>query len=325
VLDFLLAGSHDVLPSAATPIPVPDQSQPRPKVDQSRTKPRPVAPEKDFNKRANSLEREALPAGLFPGASKRLYDALYLRTRGAYQASRTVQATRKELMQWSGIKNIKTVNEHLKKLAGQGLIKRMNFIGEHEGSTYEVFLPEEVYLDQTQTSATPDPNRKTVLDQDQKTVWVGSGNPVENKDTSASPKTSFKTNTEIDDEAFAEFTQVMRQTVRNITGKPTSSTDATRWRELAELLTTEFKIAAARTTVSNAPAFLTEHLRRRLWKMDKKQMGGERKAASDEKPSVSAELTKDCPDCGGTGFYYPKGFECGVARCKHEQLTREGK
>jgi hypothetical protein len=35
--------------------------------------------------------------------------------------------------------------------------------------------------------------------------------------------------------------------------------------------------------------------------------------------------TSQCPDCKGTGFYYPKGVEGGVARCKHEQLREEGK
>jgi len=34
--------------------------------------------------------------------------------------------------------------------------------------------------------------------------------------------------------------------------------------------------------------------------------------------------TSQCPDCQGTGFYYPKGAEGGVARCNHEQL-KEGK
>jgi hypothetical protein len=34
--------------------------------------------------------------------------------------------------------------------------------------------------------------------------------------------------------------------------------------------------------------------------------------------------TSQCPDCKGTGFYYPKGTEGGVARCKHERL-KEGK
>jgi hypothetical protein len=34
--------------------------------------------------------------------------------------------------------------------------------------------------------------------------------------------------------------------------------------------------------------------------------------------------TSRCPDCNGTGFYYPQGVEGGVARCKHERLGKEG-
>ncbi len=34
--------------------------------------------------------------------------------------------------------------------------------------------------------------------------------------------------------------------------------------------------------------------------------------------------TSECPDCHGSGFYYPKGIEGGVARCKHQQLKRKG-
>ncbi len=41
-------------------------------------------------------------------------------------------------------------------------------------------------------------------------------------------------------------------------------------------------------------------------------------------PSATLDITQ-CPDCQGTGFYYPQGVEAGVARCKHEQLKREGK
>jgi hypothetical protein len=36
-------------------------------------------------------------------------------------------------------------------------------------------------------------------------------------------------------------------------------------------------------------------------------------------PSANLEISQ-CPDCHGTGFYYPQGIEGGVARCKHEQL-----
>lgn len=33
---------------------------------------------------------------------------------------------------------------------------------------------------------------------------------------------------------------------------------------------------------------------------------------------------KNCPDCQGSGFWYPEGTEKGVAKCKHVRLGREG-
>jgi hypothetical protein len=39
-------------------------------------------------------------------------------------------------------------------------------------------------------------------------------------------------------------------------------------------------------------------------------------------PSSNSD-TSQCPDCNGTGFYYPQGTEGGVARCKHAQLRNE--
>jgi hypothetical protein len=38
-------------------------------------------------------------------------------------------------------------------------------------------------------------------------------------------------------------------------------------------------------------------------------------------PSANRD-TSQCPDCNGTGFYYPQGTEGGVARCKHERLRK---
>jgi len=40
-------------------------------------------------------------------------------------------------------------------------------------------------------------------------------------------------------------------------------------------------------------------------------------------PSSNLDASQ-CPDCNGTGFYYPQGVEAGVARCKHERLRKEG-
>ena len=37
-------------------------------------------------------------------------------------------------------------------------------------------------------------------------------------------------------------------------------------------------------------------------------------------PASEPADTSECPDCHGTGFWYPKGVERGVSKCKHEQL-----
>jgi hypothetical protein len=42
-------------------------------------------------------------------------------------------------------------------------------------------------------------------------------------------------------------------------------------------------------------------------------------------PIVSIQVdTSQCPDCQGSGFYYPNGPAGGVAKCKHEKLIAEG-
>lgn len=108
----------------------------------------------------------------------------------------------------------------------------------------------------------------------------------------------------------------LRKTAKELTGREPSVSDAERWGELAELLSTELKLAAARTTVSNVPAFLTEHLRRRLWKTDKNPSKGQQTPGTAAPANVN-----ECPDCRGTGLFYPEGFEKGVARCRHEKLS----
>src|SRR5215204_600850 len=347
-LAFLLEGSHDepapeAVPAQTQPQPSPiltqsdddpkvgqTQSAPSPilletkdspKVAQSPPKPNPIAPERNFNKRANSLEHSALPAGQFPGASKKIYDALYVRTRGAIVPTRTVQARHRELLAWSGVKDIKTIKTHLNKLREQGLITWQTLKGEHEGSFYEVFLPEEGSPDPAQSQPNGSPDPKTDSDLAQKTGWAGLPNLVDSQGFNAPDKTSFKTNTERDDdeaEAFADFITDLRRAVREVTGREASPAERARWKELSDILITELKIAAGRTTISSVPAFLAEHLRRRLWKKEKRQIEDER---SKEQSATAAKVdASTCPDCFGTGMWYPEGFEKGVARCEHKTL-----
>jgi hypothetical protein len=137
---------------------------------------------------------------------------------------------------------------------------------------------------------------------------------------SEAPKTLIKTKEEIfDDDAARAMAKTLLQAERELTGK--NSSNSIQWRELAEVLVAELKIAAGRTTISNVPAFMAEHLRRRLWKLDKKQATREGKELPDQaslKPCIPEGQT--CPDCSNTGWWYPNGMEKGVARCTHLKL-----
>jgi hypothetical protein len=233
-------------------------------------------------------------------------------------------------MTWSGIRNIKTIEAHIRYFLTAGLMTRHGENGDAAGYSYGVVILEELPLPSPtipyQDGATPSQpisNRKTVMEGDQKTVMVGEGKPTENKDGYAEPKTSFKTNTERsdDDAALAGLNASLKRAAQEITGKELSSAESDRWQEVADVLVAELKIAAARTTVSSVPAFLAEHLRRRLWKIDKKQARAEGRELPDEVTAIALSVdASKCPDCGGSGWWYPEGEGKGVAKCKHESL-----
>jgi hypothetical protein len=202
------------------------------------------------------------------------------------------------------------VDAALEHLQNVGLISIKPLVGSLVGNEYEVFTPEEASTRISSISSTTSPIQNLVdldiLDSSISSITQS----TENTGGYTPPKTSFKTNTENDDDkAFAKFAQVMQDAAKQVTGKRINPSDKERLGELAELLATELKIAAARTTnVSSVPAFLAEHLRRRLWKTDKKQLGEEgRSEISPAKTTLSSEQARDCPDCGGSGMYYPGG------------------
>ena len=286
--------THHSPPVTTTPQPA------APQHEEQRPSP---APARDFNRRANSIEREALPQGLFPGSSKKIYDALYLRTRGANPPRARVRASRRDFLDWTDIRNIKTVDGHLRYLMGVGLIIRHWELGSTEGSQYEVRLPEEL------PRLTTTPHQSPA---DTTTHFLGSGNPqflgsggegqpVDSSTAFGDDKTSsFKTNTErADDEAFAPLVEKLKTASRDVSGKEPSKADAERWSEVAELLVTELKVAASRTMVTSPPAFLAEHLRRRLRKADARQIEREvieassRQAAGAAKPELTPEQIQE--------------------------------
>jgi hypothetical protein len=290
----------------------------------------PISPVRDYTKVPNSIRRDAVPAGLFKGKSKQLYDALYALTRGAVVPRRQIRISRPKLMKLAHIGSRVTFETNVNHLRLVGLLDVKVVTGEHDGNEYEVFIPEELEGSATMPSQTSQTNVSSQTRYAQKldrlvrleTSQTRHTLSVENTEGYVEPKTSFKTNVEKtdDDEAFALFVAQLREATKEITGKEPSPIEAKRWGELAELLVTELKIAAGRTTVSNVPSFLTEHLRRRLWKKEKRQLEEEGKSgAGAPEAEVKVDASR-CPDCFGTGMWYPGGFEKGVARCGHEKL-----
>jgi hypothetical protein len=316
--------------SAQAPPTQPNPTQPN-LAQPTPSHPNPIAATRDFNRRPNSIDRDALPAGLFPGTSQKLYNALFLKTRGAIIPIRTIQATKRELMEWSHIRSKNTIAVNLKLLCTIGWIKTHHEAGNHEGSTYEVLTFEELPSQPNPSQPNPSqahptqpiPTQEMGVDPTQNLGWVGLGKIDENKGTSGIAKTSFNTKEEInDDEAFAGLFETFSQVTTELTGKSPTASENAKWRELAEVLVVELRIAAGRTTVSSVPAFLTEHLRRRLWKVDKKR-ATEIATVEMEQGSSSAlsdEEKRTCPDCAGTNFWYPEGPDKGVAKCRHAKL-----
>jgi hypothetical protein len=266
--------------------------------------------------------------GVFKGKSKQVYDYLWSVSRAAIVPTRTVRKSRKEIKAGSGLGSMVTVDAAIEHLQSVGLLRAISSIGSLLGNEYEVFTYEEASTSTSSTSSSTSLTQKVdVLDvlesSSTRTTQV-----IDNTGSSSLPKTSFKTKEEnSDDEAFAELAEAFRQITTELTGKTPTAAEAVRWKELAELLITELKIAAGRTTISNVPAFLTEHLRRRLWKVDKRratEMAVEPEQGS--LPALTEEERKKCPDCAGTNFWYPDGPDKGVARCTHQKLhTHKGK
>lgn len=248
---------------------------------------KPTAPARDFQRVPNSITRDAVPSGLFKGTSKSTYDALYLRTRGAINPVRTMKATKRELMKWIGISHV-TIFKHLKHLEFIGLLKIEQQIGSHDGSIYEIFIPEEAQPILSHTNPSNDSLSYPIISNPNQSDAIQSNNVVsvpynnlaldrmgktlENIDENQSSKTSLKTNTKTDDEStrmsggFLLLAKRLDEATRKLTGKGVSKTEAEKWGTLADLLVLELETAAKKTdSISSVPAFLTEILRRQFF------------------------------------------------------------
>ncbi len=282
-----------------------------------------VAPESDFQRVPNSVTRRAIPEGLFRGKSKQVWDYLWSVTRGAVVPTRSTRKSRREIKAGSGLGSMVTVDAALEHLENVGLIAVKPAIGSLTGNEYEVFTPEEASTSISSIASSSRITQKVDELDIPESSSTSTTQLVENSGGWGRPNTSLKTkDINTDDEAFAEFAAAVRKTAKEITGKDPSKTEATRWAEVAEVLMTELKIAAGRTTISSVPAFLAEHLRRRLWKKEKRQIEAEAAEQKASAPATKVDASQ-CPDCFGTGMYYPEGFDKGVARCPHSKLAEE--
>jgi len=284
-----------------------------------------AAPKKDFTRAANSIVRDAIPAGVFTGKGKHLYDYLYSHTRGAITPVHAARIPTEKVMAGAGMTR-NTFRFHLERLCNSGLVRVDQRSGEHGGNVYTVLLPEEAGLqrgDGGHRGERGDTGENLPLVQGSEVDPSHPGSNLTQSDTYSGTKTFIKTKElNTDDDAFAEFVAAVRKTAKEITGKEPSKAEAARWAEVAEVLMTELRIAAGRTNVSSVPAFLAEHLRRRLWKKEKRQIEAEAAEQKASAPAKKVDASK-CPDCFGTGMWYPEGFENGVARCQHSRLTAE--
>jgi len=311
--DANISAPASIPPSTGTSTRTRSPSTP-PRVGAATESPSPgeVAPRRDFHKVANSITRQALPAGMFSGKSKQLYDCLYALSRGAVVPSMTVRVAKADLMDRADIGSKVTLDQNIRRLEAVGLISVETIGGIQGGNQYTVYLPEEIATPSSTGTSTPPstgtrgatppspPSRGLNLDPlaPLETTPPSTGLSADSSTASGGPKTSFKTEGEkLDDEAFADLVALLKQSAEEVTGKGTGPADRERWREVAELLVTELKVAAARTTVSSAPAFLAEHLRRRLRKADSRQIEREvtEAAAASAAPSSSPrpELTRE--------------------------------
>lgn len=287
--------------TTATPTTTP--TTPTTATTSSTTPTTPIAPTRDFTRVPNSIVREAIPAGYFTGKSKQIYDCLYAMTRGAVVPVRSVRISMERLMVKADIGSDRTLRKNLARLEGVGLVTIRQIGGTQGGNEFTVYLPEEISLDTTPTTSTTftTPHHHDHPGQNVPVVPVvesasgRGGANVANESSSANPNTFLNTNTEKkDDEAFAGLVEMLKQAAKKATGKEPAATEADRWREIGELLAAELQIAASRTTVSSAPAFLFEHLRRRLRKADARQIEQEvREASSGQAPSVPAKPELD--------------------------------
>jgi hypothetical protein len=265
-----------------------------------------VSPKRDYTKVANSINRDAIPSGLFKGTSKNTYDVLYQRTRGAIIPSRTLKAVQSDLLVWTNLSH-NTLRAHLKHLQIVGLVEIHYKLGDNKGAEYEIFLPEEIDL--TAYHLLPPPTTfqnmgggttQNMGGGTTQNLLVGGGGlkPADvEENENLKLNSDYKNKTNIDDEesriVFSDFVEKFQAVAKKLTGAQLSKYEHEKWGRLADLLILELEAAGRRATnpISSIPGFLTKVLISKL--LNQKQ---------PERISKSKSGTKT----DTVGKYYPE-------------------
>ena len=193
-----------------------------------------AAPKRDFTRAANSIVRDAIPAGIFTGKGKHLYDYLYSQTRGAITPVHSARIPTEKVMAGAGMTR-NTFRFHLERLCNSGLVRVDQRPGEHGGNVYTVLLPEEAGMqrgdrgNRGERGYSADTGENLPLVQGSEVDPSHPGSNSIRSHTYSDSKTSFKTrDINTDDEAFAEFAAAVRKTAKEITGREPSKAEAAR-------------------------------------------------------------------------------------------------
>jgi hypothetical protein len=253
-----------------TPVAEPTQTrQTRQTTQTTQTRQTTIAPERNYQKVPNSITKEAIPAGLFKGKSKQLYDVLYSLTRGAIVPTRSIRIRKGELMKKADIGSRITFDSNIAHLQIVGLIRETIHAGEHAGNEFEVLTVEEIATLPSQTTVTSLTNQSQKLDRlvSLESSLTRQGLNDVNEEVAADLKPFFKTLSFIDDEApLIAFVEKLNAAVRAATGKDLTSKDLAALDEIAELIINETTVARAKTkSISVYLKFAAENLRRRLY------------------------------------------------------------
>ena len=253
-----------------------------------------ISPQKDYQKIPNSITREAIPAGIFRGKSKVVYDYLWSQSRGAIKPSRIFKVSRRQIKEKTAIGSMVTIDAALSHLHSVGLIRKASAIGSATGNEYEIFAPDELPSSTSRTSTSKLYQKVDELD----VLESGTSRETQVVEKTAgykNLKTIFKDIEPFDDDSpvYAAF-KLLESSAKRATGKSLSNSDWKAFLELIEVFVNETDLATARSkSVSSYMALGVENLRRRLYPKRQPKTTGLKdwKSVGKAKPGVS-ELSK---------------------------------